>query len=267
MKAKILILISVLIVSSFSGCSLLSKKYLKTSSEQRQVSIAGKQKVRLENVTGNIIINHGSDSGFITVKSTKELKVKKKDLDTPFDEIRIVIDTVSSEIKINSEISNPRDNSFFKLNFGKDSKIDYDITIPSDIEMVIENVNGDITSDRLNNDLKIDLVNGDVSVEKYSGKMECDIVNGSLSADIDSTKGMNISTVNGSVKLILSNYINARIKAETTNGKITDENLRFSQIEKEKKVFKGKLGSGEDKADIRIETLNGKIKLIGRNEI
>lgn len=267
MKAKILILISVLIVSSFSGCSFLSKKYLKSGSEQHQISIAGKQKVILENVTGNIIINHSSDSGFMTVRATKEIKVKKKDLDKPFDEIRIVIDTLSSEIKINSEITDRRENSFFNINVGRNSKTDYEITIPSDIEIEIENVNGEVTTNKLNNDIKIDVVNGDVSLDKFSGKLECNIVNGTFSADIDSTKGMDISTINGSVKLTLSNFLNARIKAETTNGRITDENLRFSDIEKEKKVFKGKLGTGDDKADIRIETLNGKIKLIGRNEI
>jgi DUF4097 and DUF4098 domain-containing protein YvlB len=252
MKAKILILITVLIVSSFSGCSLLSKKYLKSGSEQHQVSIAGKQKVKLENVTGNITINHSSDSGFMTVRATKEIKVKKKDLDKPFEEIRILIDTLSSEIRIYSEIN---------------ERTDYEITIPSNIEIEIENVNGEVTTNKLNNDMKIDLVNGDVSLDKFSGKLECDIVNGTFSADIDSTKGMDISTINGSVKLTLSNFLNARIKAETTNGRITDENLRFSEIEKEKKVFRGKLGTGEVKADIRIETLNGKIKLIGRNEI
>ncbi len=267
MKTKIFLIISVLIVSSFSGCSLFSKKYLKTNSEQHQVSIAGKRKMKLENVSGNITVTHSSDSGYMTVKATKEIKVSKKNLDSPFDEIRIIIDSANSVINIRSEITNKRDNGFFKINVGRESKVDYEIAVPSGLELEIENVNGEISTDRLSNDLKIENVNGDVSLDKFSGKLECNIVNGSFSAETDSTKGMDISTINGSVKLILNSEMNARVKAETTNGRITDENLRFSETEKEKKSFRGNLGSGGDKADIRIETLNGKIKLIGRNEI
>lgn len=61
-----------------SADAVYFQKYLKSGSEQHQISIAGKQKVILENVTGNIIINHSSDSGFMTVRATKEIKVKKK---------------------------------------------------------------------------------------------------------------------------------------------------------------------------------------------
>ncbi len=61
--------------------------------------------------------------------------------------------------------------------------------------------------------------------------------------------------------------MNANVRAESINGKITDENLQFKDIMREKKLFKGKLGNGDPNVDIRIETVNGRIKLYGRNEI
>ena len=61
--------------------------------------------------------------------------------------------------------------------------------------------------------------------------------------------------------------MSANIRAETVNGRIVEENLQFRVIDKEKKMFRGTLGNSDSNIDIKIETVNGKIKLIGRNEI
>jgi hypothetical protein len=267
MKAGILILLAGIVFLGLSGCGLMSKKHLKTKSETHQIDLNGKNKVRLENVSGNISIVHGQDSNSLTIKATKEIKVKKKYLDTPFDEIEVVIDSNENSINIRTEINDKREDGFFKVNIGNDARVDYVITVPEGFDLEIENINGNITSDQLNNDVKIDLVHGKVDLEKFTGKLECEIINGTFTGHVDSTSGMEVNTVNGSITLYLNNYMNANVKAETTNGKITDENLQFNNTVKEKGEFKGKLGSGEDKVNINLETINGKIKLIGRNEI
>jgi DUF4097 and DUF4098 domain-containing protein YvlB len=268
MKSRIiLLLISLGIIVSANGCGLMGKKYLKSNSEQHQISTAGKKKMKLENISGNIVIYRSSDSGSMILKATKEIKVKKKYLGTPFDEIELKIDTTGDLISINSEVSKDRDDGFFKFNTGRNLKVDYEITVPSGIEIEIENINGDVTAKNLNSDLRIDLVNGDIELSNYTGSLDCEITNGSFSGEIDSTRGIDISTINGSVTLNLNNFMNANVKAETVNGRITEENLQFRVIDKEKKMFKGVLGTEDSNVDIKIETVNGKIKLIGRNEI
>ena len=267
MKAKIILIIVGFTILSLQGCGLMSKKYLKTKSEEHQINTAGKTKVKLENVIGNISIIHSADSELLTVKVTKELKVKKKFLETPFDEIEIRIDSSGSILSISTEMNDKRDNSFFSFNPGKDSRVDYIITVPAGMKIEIENVSGNVTSDNLENDLDINLVNGDVDMDKFTGKLDCQIVNGSFSGHIDSTAGMEVNIINGSATVFLNNYMNATVRAETTNGKVTDENLKFSDAVKEKKMLKGTLGNPESNVNIKVETINGKIKLIGRNEI
>ena len=46
---------------------------------------------------------------------------------------------------------------------------------------------------------------------------------------------------------------------ETTNGKITKNDIEFRELNDDKKLFRGTLGNGD--ADIRLETTNGKITL------
>lgn len=267
MKARILILLAGFVFIGLNGCGLLSKKHLKTKTETQQIDLNGKNKVTLENVSGNVTIVHSGDSNSLTIKATKEIKVKKKYLDTPFDEIEVVIDNSENTVNIRTEVNDKREDGFFKVNIGNDASVDYVITIPEGIELEIENINGDITSDKLNNDVKINLIHGKVDLDKFTGKLECEIINGSFTGHIDSTNGLDVNTVNGGITLFLNNYINASVKAETSNGKITEENLQFNNTYKEKGEFKGKLGSGDEKVNINLETVNGKIKMIGRNEI
>ncbi len=268
MKTRIILLvIGFGIFVSLNGCSMMGKRYVKSNSEQHQISSSGKKKIKLENITGNIIISRSSDSGLVSVKALKEIKVKKKYLDKPLDEIEIRIDTSGNIINISSEYNDNRDDGFFKFNISRDRRIDYEITVPANLEVEVENVNGDFTAKNLDNDIKIDLVNGDADLTDYTGKLDCEITNGSFTGEIDSTRGVDISTINGSVTLNLNNFMNANIKAETVNGRIVEENLQFRVIDKEKKMFRGTLGNADSNTDIKIETVNGKIKLIGRNEI
>lgn len=268
MRSKILI---ILLVSGFltgiSGCGMMSKKYLKTNSEEHTISTVDKKKIKLENISGDIIIKQGNDSSQMTVSATKEIKVKKKDLDKPFDEINIKINSGDNEIIIKTEYNYQRQNSIFKFDLGKMANVDYVITVPPGIEISLDNVNGNVTSDRLDNDLTINLVNGKVSLDNYSGILQCEIVNGSFTGEIINTKGVDINTVNGGIKLNLNNFINAELRAETVNGKISDSDLEIREADRKKRFLKGYLGSGTPDALIKVSTVNGKIVFTGTNEI
>ncbi len=250
-----------------NGCGLLSKKYVKSDKEVHRVSAEGKKTILIENINGNISFVRSSDSGIVKIVAEKEIKVKKKYLNTPFDEITIEIDSAGNEIKIESIINNKGRDDGFNFNFDRKQKVDYEISVPEGISISVENVNGKISADNISNDLKIDQVNGSVDLDNYSGLLECDLTNGSFSGVIDSTKGININVINGSVTLNLSNYISARVNAQSENGKISTDNLKFSDIIQEKKSFKGNLGTEDNRSEIIIETVNGKIVLTGNKEI
>lgn len=267
MKNKILVLIIGITLLSVSSCGILSRKYTKTKTDEFSLNTAGKQKVKLDNINGTVTISHSNDSGLITVRAFKEIKVKKKFLDTPFDEIEIKIDTSGNSISIATDIKKKGEDGVLKFNIDRGQRVDYEVVVPSGVNIEVENINGDIIANSLDNDLTIDLLNGEVSLQNYTGLLECNITNGEFTGHIDSTRGMNINTVNGGVSLFLNNFMNVNLRAETSNGKIVQENLNFRNLIKEKGLFKGKLGNGEANVDIRVETVNGRIRLFGRNEI
>lgn len=264
----ILFLTCIVLITTIYGCGMMSKKYLKTESVQYEISTSGKKKIKLDNINGSISISRSNNQGSLIIKAQKEIKVKKKYLDAPFDEIEVKIDTTSSNIiSVSTEINKSGEDGIFKFNLDREQKVNYQLQVPDEIEIEVENVNGNVSTDGLNNNVKIDLVNGEVDMDSFTGRLECEITNGSFSGHIDSTAGIDLNTINGNVTLFLNNYLNANVRAETVSGKISDENLQFRDVIKEKRMFKGKLGNGDYSAEIRIETVRGRIKLYGRNEI
>jgi len=264
---KLSIIFIAVIAFMLNGCGLLSKKYVKSDKEIHRVSAEGKKKIFIQNINGNISFVRSSDSGIVKIVAEKEIKVKKKYLNTPFDEITIEIDTSGNEINIESLINDKGRDDGFNFNFDRKQKVNYEISVPEGISISVENVNGKISADNISNDLKIDQVNGSVDLDNYSGLLECDLTNGSFSGVIDSTKGININVINGSVSLNLSNYINARVNAQSMNSNVSTDNLKFSDIIQEKKSFRGNLGTEDNRSEIIIETINGKILITGDKEI
>ncbi len=267
MKIIAVLFLIIVVGANFGGCGMMSKRYTKSKTETFSINAAGKKKFKLENVRGTIKISRSADSGLIGIKASKELQVKKKNLDKPFDEMTVKLDTIGSIVSVMTDFEKSRDIRFFKFDDGTDARVDYEISLPRGIEIEIKNNHGNISGIDLGNDLNLDLVNGDVSLEGFSGLLECETVNGDLSANIDSTRGINLNTVNGDVSLTFSNFINANLRAETVNGKITEDNLQLTDVTREKKLLKAKIGKDTPDADIKIETVNGKIRLSGKNVI
>ncbi len=129
-----------------NGCGVFSKKYTKTENVQYRISAEGKKKLKLDNVSGSITISQSKDSGSITIKAHKEIKVKKKYLDTPFDEIEIRLDTLSGIVSVTTEINKGESDGIFRFDIDRGPRVEYEIQIPPDMALEIENVNGKICS-------------------------------------------------------------------------------------------------------------------------
>jgi len=250
-------------VTLIFGCGIFSERYEKMETEDRTIPINGKSKLILENISGRIELNQSSDSGTIRLVAKKEISVRNKDLDKPFDEIKIRIDTDGNEIKIEADINTKTRTKFFNFGSMKGPSVDYELYVPAGFQIELSNVNGDITGDNFNGDVRIELVNGDVSIRKFSGLFESEITNGEISMGIDSTTGVDIESINGSVDLTFGENVSAKLKVETTNGKILDENLSLSDIKREKKYLKADLGVNPS-TSVSVSTVNGRITLKGK---
>jgi hypothetical protein len=240
------------------------KRYDKRVVSEYKVNLTGKTKVMIENFNGKIKVYKGDSATGLVVKAEITARVKKRDLDKPFTEAWVNIDSTSEIIKVTSEYEKSKGWLKFKFN-DKDansSEINYTITIPPGVKLSIYNVNDDIELTNIENDIDVELLNGDIKVDNASGVNRVKIANGKLKGSLDSTKGMTVEILNGRVELKLDSAFSANFKIDVGNGKIQHEDLNFSTLTSEKETLRGRIG--ESNAEVKIDITNGKVILKGK---
>lgn len=245
-----------LLIIVFAGCSALTKKHEKVDIEYFNINPSGKTKLVLNNVNGNIKIKDGPDSN-ISVRAEKIAYVSKKDMDKKLDNISILIDTSGNVIRIDSETRKKK--SLFSFSFKKNDKVNYDIELPPNFDVQIDNTNGNVNISGLQGEIETDIINGNIKLDNVTGKTVLDITNGKVNAALDSSNGLKVNIINGSVKLELGNSFGGKFVLDVTNGKINYNDIKFDDVVSDKKSLKGNLGDSDSK--IQIDVTNGKITL------
>ena len=241
----------------FSGCSLFQKKYEKTEKKEITVSTVNKKKVVLNNTNGDIKITKSPVDSVLRVKAEVTYRLTKKEMAENKDRIKFEVDSASDVIKISADYVRVKRIINFDINLGTD--IDYELIVPDGIEVSIDNTNGETEVSEISNKLEINQTNGKLNLMHPTGFITADLTNGKITGDLDSSKGLNLKTTNGSISLTLSSTFSGKFRMETTNGKITKKDFDFRDVNDDKKLFRGTLGNGD--ADIRLDTTNGKITL------
>lgn len=253
---KFLFIILCILSVYMTGCGSF-RKFTKTETEKFTISAVNKKVLTLDNITGNITVTKSTDST-VKITAVKEVQVRKKDLDKPFTEVKVELDTLTDNIRIDYNTMDYDDGPFSKM---RRPEINYTIAVPSFIDVRIDNIHGTINLNKLDNNINIELVTGELNLEQVSGNIKADLTNVDVTGTIDSTKGMIFDIVNGDVRLTLSPNVNAKVWADWANGKFEYDGLSFMNVDKDKENFRGVLGSGL--YDIKIDITNGKIRFFG----
>ncbi len=257
MKTKLILIIIIASVAAFSlqGCSLLKKRVEKK--EKITYRINGKDKVSfsLENTNGKINVTNTDDTtGYITIEAVKSADVRPDEADKPIENILINIDTSGQTVKIETEITSEK--GFFKKR--NTPTVNYDIKIPANMKVNVENVNGTITISRINNDINAETVNGGLNIFSCTGNLNLSSVNGSVVCNVDSlSKSIVIDVVNSKVSMGGLANVNADVEASSTNGRVKFKNLNFNNLNAERRSLTGTLGKGGNM--IKVSSVNGSV--------
>lgn len=256
MKNSLKIIITVLFIVTFAGCSLFSKRYTKNITGENRITASGKKSFKLNNINGRIKISH-TDDPFIIVKYDVSLKVKKNDLDDQVKLIGVKIDSLSPNVNV--EVEMPEEHGL--VIFDNSSKANFEIFVPDGIDVSIDNTNGNLIFNEMTNNINAEVINGNVDLIDDSGNAKVDITNGSFHGVIDSTKGLSVETINGSIRVNAKKNFAGQINSSSVHGKFTYEGLEFTKVRStDKKDFEGDIGTSTSK--IKFSTTNGNVNII-----
>ncbi len=191
----------------------------------------------------------------------------------------IEISETDSGIEIRTRHPDNKWNLFKNWNIS----VNYTITVPQNVRLDLDTVNGSISippttgnvkSETVNGSIKINGTRGAIDVETVNGKInltgiiggvKAETVNGSIEIAITEQIPDNIraETVNGGLKLSLPSDFQGRIQAKSTIGHIDTEfpiEVKGRVSGRISKSIRGDLNGGKG-PNIKLQTLNGGIDI------
>ena len=261
MRSTLKIIVVLLFITTFAGCSMFSRRFTKMYTGENRVTAVGKKSFTLDNTNGRIKVSHTNED-FIIIKYDIERKVKKSELDDAKKTFDLRIDSTGSQVRV--VVDEPEEHGFV---FGNSFRANFEIFVPEGVDLEINNVNGNIIFDEMGNNIITELTNGSVDLQNNTGVSKVNIVNGSLNATVDSTKGMDVEIVNGNIRLKTKKNFAGQISTDIVHGKFTHEGIEFTKVKdrddknySSTKEFDGSIGNSD--AKLKYSVTSGNISII-----
>jgi hypothetical protein len=144
---------------------------------------------------------------------------------------------------------------------GVDGEVAYRLSLPREAELAAATVNGDVEVGGLLAPVRAASTNGSVVLE-VGGEVEASSVNGNIRVAMrrpEPRAGMELSTVNGSILLLLPTEFRAYVDARTTNGSVGSDLPMQVDGKRSRSRLVGHLNGGTTRLTLR--TTNGSIWL------
>jgi len=158
-------------------------------------------------------------------------------------------------------------NGFFAWLAGEtvETRVHYEITVPQNMNLDVETVNGTLTANNVSGALRFATVNGRITIERCAGELDASTTNGGIAAEmlaLTPGRPVKLSTTNGRISVAVPRTIAARVDASTSNGSINSE-LPVLAHTSSRNELRGTINGGGN-AELSLHTTNGSIDIKGR---
>jgi hypothetical protein len=233
----------------------------RTENFDRTLNLRPGSEVEVENVNGRITISSW-DQPRVRIQAVKSVRTSD-DAAAALRELRIEVKQTGRGISVDTIYPKQGDSGLFEALFGGNvnASVQYEITVPRNVDLNIGNVNGAIEVENVTGRLELDTTNGKIEVTRCGGSLDASTTNGGIEAEllqVSAGQSMRFETTNGRISLTIPQSLGAEINAGTTNGSIRSDlplvTSRFSRTS-----LRGTLNGGGP--EIRLRTTNGGIDI------
>jgi len=221
------------------------------------LSVTGR--VNLANINGGLKIRVW-DRAAVQVDAIKKAYRRER-----LEEAKIEVTATEENIRIKTDYPDE------SMNFRSDERrydnpatVEYSLTVPRKaILESIELINGPVDIEGVEGSVKASSINGPVTVRGLMGEARLSTINGPLQAvftQLDESKAISLSSVNGNVTLIIPSDANAMVRASTVHGSISNDfGIQVKHGEYVGHNLDGQIGSGGPK--LKLQNVNGAIRI------
>jgi DUF4097 and DUF4098 domain-containing protein YvlB len=212
--------------------------------------------IDLENINGPV---------HITAWDRNEVKVdaiKYADRKEHLAEAQIRVDAGKDRISIHTEYRD-HDRTFNHSGWNNPASVEYTLMVPRSARLdEIKLINGALDIHGVAGEVRASCINGRLAANGLQGRAHLSTINGRLAAQFDrlANSPLDLSSVNGSMKLILPSDAKAEIDASTVHGGINNDfGLRVHNHRWVGHSMNGELGGGG--THIKLSNVNGRIEV------
>ena len=213
----------------------------------------------------NAINVDGRDNGGITVHGWDKSQIEIVAMIQAQAETQSDAESMAKEILVTAQNGQVRANGPDRNRQRESWSVSYEVWAPRRTELSLTAKNGGISVDGVSSKMELETVNGGLNLRDVDGDVRGTTVNGGVTAELSGDRwagsGLDLSTSNGGVHLIIPTNYSARLETGTVNGGI---NIDFPVTLQGSvgRRFSTQLGAGG--AMIRAVTTNGGVSILRR---
>jgi len=261
--AQLTAIVSMLLILALSSCLVVEPidhvsdtNFSAKAPFSFDIPVNNQKYIEIEGINGQITIS--GETGLSSIKIWGERIVQSDshtDAEEHLENLEVLVSDGHDKITVKTDQPS--------VTHGRNYQVIYNIIIPDNWDVAVENVNGQVEIDSLNADVTIGLVNGDVILTNIRGTIITGVTNGTVYGRI--ILPLNgvcaISSVNGQIQLSIPKATSAALTAKVTNGTVSVTNLSLNNMVSSRNLVSGIIGSGQ--GTISIESVNGSISVSG----
>jgi hypothetical protein len=203
-----------------------------------EIDAIGHSELNLEGINGAIVITEVSGANSVKITGVKQVKSEStEDAKAHLKELTVNVQDLTNKVFVKT--TQP---DFLG---GRSYIVDYAITLPYDMEIDVNSLNGRVTLNEIHGNVDVDLTNGNID--------------GEVILPLDGTIDMQLT--NGMLELDIPQNTSAEFEATTSTGTINVSNLVLQNQVQTPKSVTGTCGDG--RGIISLRTTNGEIVVKG----
>jgi hypothetical protein len=198
-------------------------------------------------INGEINITGDAAANSVTITGIKRvLSESAEDAEAHLLELEVKVQDLANEIQV--ETIQPADTG------GRIYIVNYAVTLPRYLKNNVNNLNGVVTLESIDNDVAVLNLNGNITLTSIFGSAAANVLSGKIEGEVTLPLSgeINMKTLTGDINLEIPENTSATLLASVTVGTISVSNLVLQNEESTPTFLSGTLGSGE--GTIRLET-------------
>ena len=208
-------------------------------------------------VNGEIDINGDAGADSVTITGIKRvLSESVEDAEAQLQNLQINVQDLQTEIRV--ETIQP------SISAGRSYIVHYTVTLPGFLRNNVNNLNGIVALDSIDNDVAVLNMNGSATLTNITGSASANILNGQIQGSITLPLNgvIDMTTLNGDIGLEIPVNTSALLSASVTVGTITTQNLVLQELVSTPAFLSGTLGSGDGTIELEAKQ-TGNITVTG----